>query len=183
MTKRTSLAKQFIIQWCCSPHSNDAKLHFHFSFGLLLIVINHHHEINGQADQDGPSSWDQQPSRLRRAIIMRSTAKPIEMGHHHNNNNNGNFYSALPIKNFTAQGMYKNDTNDNNITQTQRHTHTHTHTHTHHHLKITCHQNTHAKRLKIKSLELHLHSLSPLSPSPYSLTHRCRSHAVLQEEK
>ena len=38
-----------------------------------------------------------------------------------NNNNNGNFYSALPIKNFTAKGAYKSDTNINNIT----HTHTH----------------------------------------------------------
>ena len=57
-----------------------------------------------------------------------------------NNNNNGNFYSALPIQNFTAQGAYKSDTNNNNITQTQthrqtdrqtdRHTHTHTDTHT-----------------------------------------------------
>ena len=34
-----------------------------------------------------------------------------------NNNNNGNFYSALPINNFTAQGTYKSNTN-NNITHT-----------------------------------------------------------------
>ena len=34
--------------------------------------------------------------------------------------------------------------------------------------------------LKIKPLELHLLSLSL---SPYSLAHRCRSHAVLQGEK
>ena len=36
------------------------------------------------------------------------------------NNNNGNFYSNLPIKNITAQGAYKSDTN--NITQTHTHT-------------------------------------------------------------
>ena len=50
-------------------------------------------------------------------------------------------------------------------TYTHTHINTHTHTHTHtqsHHLRITCHQNTHTKRLKIKPLELHLHSL-PLS--------------------
>ena len=69
-------------------------------------------------------------------------------------------------------------------TRARVHTHTHTHSHTRHHLRITCHQNTHAKRLKIKPLELHLHSLSlSLSRSPYSLTHMCRSHAILQEEK
>ena len=79
-----------------------------------------------------------------------------------NNNNNGNFYSALPIKNLTAQGTYKSDTNNNNITQT--HTHTNTHSHTRRYLRITCHQTAHPKRFKIKLLELHLHSL-PLSLS------------------
>ena len=51
------------------------------------------------------------------------------------NNKNGNFYSALPIKNVTAQGAYKRDTNNNNITQTHTQTHTDTqiHTHTHSH--------------------------------------------------
>ena len=52
-------------------------------------------------------------------------------GDNNNNNNNGNFYSALPIKILTAQGAYKSDTNNNNITQTHTDTHTHTHTHTH----------------------------------------------------
>ena len=84
-------------------------------------------------------------------------------------NNNGNFYSALPIKNFTAQGTYNSDTNNNNITQTHTqthtHAHTHTHSHTHHHLRNTCHQNTHTKRLKIKPLALHLHSLSLSLPT------------------
>ena len=47
------------------------------------------------------------------------------------NNNNGHFYSALPIKTFTAQGAYKSDTNNNNITHSRTHTHTHTHTHSH----------------------------------------------------
>ena len=46
-------------------------------------------------------------------------------------NNNGNFYSALPIKNFTAKGAYKSNTNNNNITHIHTHTHKHTHTHTH----------------------------------------------------
>ena len=81
------------------------------------------------------------------------------------NNNNGNFYSALPIKNFTALGMYKSNTNNSNITQTHTHTHAHTHTnrHTHSHtssFKNYMLPNTHAKRLKIKPLELHLHFLS-----------------------
>ena len=40
-----------------------------------------------------------------------------------NKNNNGNFYSALPIKNCTAQGAYKSDTN--NITDTYTHAQTH----------------------------------------------------------
>ena len=49
---------------------------------------------------------------------------------------------------------------------THPHTHIHTrarartHSHTRHHLRITCHKNPHTKRLKIKPLELHLHSLS-----------------------
>ena len=73
------------------------------------------------------------------------------------------------------------------LIHTHTHTHTQTHTHTRHHLRITCHQNTHTKRMKIKPLELHLLSL-PTSPSlslppPYSLAHRCRSHAVLQGGK
>ena len=41
-----------------------------------------------------------------------------------NNNYNENFYSTLPIKNFTAQGAYKSETNNNNITQTRTHTYT-----------------------------------------------------------
>ena len=41
-----------------------------------------------------------------------------------NNNNNGNFYSALPIKIFTAQGAYKSDANNNNITQTHKYRYT-----------------------------------------------------------
>ena len=45
-------------------------------------------------------------------------------------------------------------------TRTQTHTHAHTHSYILHHVRITCHQNTHAKRLKIKPLELLLHSLS-----------------------
>ena len=107
------------------------------------------------------------------------------------NNKNGNFYSALPIKNFTAQGAYKSDTNNNNITQTHAHTLTHTHAHTHTHTpshtssfmnymppKYTC-QKAENQTTIGASYAL---SLS-LSCSPYSLTHRCRSHAVLQEEK
>ena len=60
----------------------------------------------------------------------------------------GNFYSTLPIKFFTGQGMYISDTNNNIIIHTHTHTHTHTHHH-HHHLRITCHQNTHTKRLNV----------------------------------
>ena len=70
----------------------------------------------------------------------------------YSNNNNGNFYNALPIKNFTAQGAYKSDTNNNNIhTDTDTHTHTHararahtnTHTHTHTHTQTYIHTYTH----------------------------------------
>ena len=49
----------------------------------------------------------------------------------HDHNNNGNFYSALPNKNFTAQGTYKSDSNNNNITQTHTRTHTHAHSLSH----------------------------------------------------
>ena len=55
-------------------------------------------------------------------------------------------------------------------THAHTHTHTHTHSHTRHHLRITCHQNTHAKRLKIKSLEPYLHSLSLLAHTQVQVT-------------
>ena len=64
-----------------------------------------------------------------------------------NNDNNGNFYSALPIKHFTAQGAYKSDASNNIITQTHRHTHRHTDTHTdtqtHRHTHTHAHTHTH----------------------------------------
>ena len=115
----------------------------------------------------------------------------------YDNNNNGNFYSALPIKKFTAQGAYKSDTNNNNNTQTHMHTHTHTcmharihaHTHTHTYIHTLSHmsvKNYMPPKYTCQKAENQTIGASfalSLSRSPYSLTHGCRSHAVLQEEK
>ena len=116
------------------------------------------------------TAWVTHLCTLLGYVLFLCQAQLSSLSHHNNNNNdNGNFYSALPIKNFTAQGTYNSDTNNNNITQTHTqthtHAHTHTHSHTHHHLRNTCHQNTHTKRLKIKPLALHLHSLSLSLPT------------------
>ena len=74
----------------------------------------------------------------------------------HNDNNNENFYSALPIKNFTAQGAYKSDTSNNIITHThtraraRAHTHTHTHIHTHTHTHILSHTSSFKNYMPLK---------------------------------
>ena len=43
-------------------------------------------------------------------ILLHAHAHPYTTHTPTYNNNNGNFYSALPIKNFTAQGTYKSNT-------------------------------------------------------------------------
>ena len=121
------------------------------------------------------------------------------------NNNNGNLYSALHIKNFTAQGAYKSDTKNNNITQTQTQTQTHTHTHKHTHTHTDTHTHTHTRTHTHTHSHTHLHTSSFKNYMPPKYTYQkaenqtigasfalslsllahtqVQSHAVLQEEK
>ena len=93
-----------------------------------------------------------------------------------NNNSNGNFYKALPTKNFTVQGAYKSDTNNNNIThthtQTQTHTHIHTHTntdtHTHTHRHTHTHTDTHTHTHIYTHTQTHTPSLKNYMPPKYT---------------
>ena len=85
-------------------------------------------------------------------------------------------------------------------THTRAHTHTHTHTHTRTHTptntlshtssfknymppKYTCQKAENQTIGASFALSLAFSPSLPLSLSPYPLTHRCRSHVVLQEEK
>ena len=58
-------------------------------------------------------------------LIKTKTDKALPLWSTHNNNNR-NFYSALPINIFTAQGMHKSDTNNNNITHVYTYIHSET---------------------------------------------------------
>ena len=121
--------------------------------------------------------------RLCHSWLRHSQSQP--QAQCNNNNNNGNFYSALPIKIFTAQGAYKSDTNNNNITHTHTHTRTHartharTHTHTHTRTHTSSFKNYMPPKYTYQKAENQTIGASfalSLSLSPNSLTHRCRSH-------
>ena len=91
----------------------------------------------------------------------------------------GNFYSTLPLKNLTAQGAYKSDMNNHNIT-----TRTHTQSFMDYMLPIYTYQKAENQTVGV-SFALSLSLSLPLSipHSPYPLTYRCWSHAVSQREK
>ena len=91
---------------------------------------------------------------------------------------------------YTLRSKGNNNNNNNGILRPKAHTkaiqttitsHTHTHTHTHTYIII---KNYMPPKYTYQKAENQTIGTSfALSLSPYSLTHRCRSHAVLQKKK